>query len=136
MKPSFLEIFSFSGRIHRGDYFCAFCIIPLFFSFFNPLAYGLSPDTHAAFSILGISMVAVLHFSLLSFHVRRLHDINQTGWLVLPIALISFSLIWLFPATGLSTSPLTSLPFFILACIPGTKGENRYGTDSKANFAS
>jgi uncharacterized membrane protein YhaH (DUF805 family) len=49
----------------------------------------------------------------IAISVRRLHDINRTGWLYLLI-LVCF---------------LGSLALIVLYIIPGTKGENKYGPD-------
>lgn len=49
----------------------------------------------------------------LSVLVRRMHDVNASGWLVL--------------------IPLLNI---ILACIPGTSGQNRFGDDPKSSSTS
>jgi uncharacterized membrane protein YhaH (DUF805 family) len=73
----------------------------------------------------GIAIVTLVVI-LLSFEVRRLHDMNITGWLVL--ARLAF------PALPLpDVDPFPSIAFLIwwllLATIPGTAGPNAYGPD-------
>lgn len=53
----------------------------------------------------------------LGLMVRRLHDINASGWWVL---------LGFIPAIG-------EIILIILACIPGTVGENKYGAEVSAS---
>lgn len=54
--------------------------------------------------------------------VRRFHDLNQTGWLVLVFALLS-----VIPLIGL----LASIAWLVWFAMPGTTGPNKYGADPK-----
>ena len=68
--------------------------------------------------------IAVIAFVLLSFEVRRLHDLNATGWLVLAFPVLS-----LLPFPDIDPLPsIASLVWFaLLGVIPGTNGPNAYG---------
>ena len=57
--------------------------------------------------------VAICLCPTYSLVVRRLHDLNYTGW----IALVLFSL------------PVGLILLYALAALPGTSGANRYGPD-------
>ena len=57
---------------------------------------------------------AVLFVPSLAVSVRRLHDIDRTGWLVL-----------------LPILPILALALLIMACIDGTPGTNKYGPSPK-----
>lgn len=59
----------------------------------------------------------------LAVTVRRLHDSNLSGWLVLGLAIGL-----LIPVVNL----LVALAAIILMCLPGTDGPNPYGPDPKA----
>ena len=61
-----------------------------------------------------ISMIISLlvFFPSLGLSVRRLHDINFSGWWVL---------IGFIPVIG-------AIALIIFACLPGTEGENKYGS--------
>lgn len=115
--------FSFNGRIRRIEYFLSGIVGGIVFS----IAYALGIATlfasaaagSAGGSIFGILIglaagVAAVWFSLAQ-GVKRLHDLNKTGWMILicliPIVGWIFSLYMLFA--------------------DGTVGPNQYGEDPK-----
>lgn len=64
--------------------------------------------------IIILFLITFIGFAYLGFvfTIRRLHDCNQSGWLSL-----------------LTLVPYLNIPFFIyLILMPGTKGQNQYGT--------
>jgi uncharacterized membrane protein YhaH (DUF805 family) len=68
--------------------------------------------------------------------VRRLHDVNLTGWWVtlfwvLPVALVLLH-VPLPPGTGTIVPWLAAI---ILGIVPGTRGPNRYGKDPRGNIS-
>lgn len=88
-----------------------------------------NPDLDADFN-LGMSGILAIFlmicFALVNFlpnimiSIRRFHDLNQTGWLVL-----LFFVIGQFPVIGL-LSGIANIIWFIF---PGTNGPNKYGPD-------
>lgn len=78
----------------------------LFGNFDSPLSLCLS-----------LILYAYLFFVGIIINIKRLHDINYSGWWILPINILS---IFLF-----------SIPLIILLCWPGTKGSNDYGEDPR-----
>lgn len=69
----------------------------------------LAPLTFLLFAIV-IPSIALL--------VRRFHDINRSGLLVIPIYVVG-----LIPLVQF----LSFIAFIVVGCIPGTKGTNGYG---------
>lgn len=81
----------------------------------------------------------------LSVTVRRLHDTDRSGWVILMPALVTFLSVlgafMLAPILGgadaagpvillaLSLPVLASIWFLIVLCLPGTQGDNRFGPD-------
>jgi len=65
--------------------------------------------------------------------IRRLHDLNRSGWWLvsplLPAFLMLLLFFWFWPVTVLlAASMLGLLVYLIYLCIqPGTNGDNRYG---------
>lgn len=71
--------------------------------------------------IMGLYVLAIIIPSIALF-IRRLHDINQTGWIYLGLFIAGF-----IPVVGL----VASIAQIVIACIPGTAGPNKYGPDPK-----
>ncbi|MBX8519236.1 DUF805 domain-containing protein [Pseudomonas cichorii] len=109
---TFAKTFDFSGRASRMEFFLfallcgGLLAVALWIDFsnnrFDP-GIGLGPAT-------GVLLV-LMFMTNLSLNVRRLHDINLSGWYVL---------IGLIPILG----PLFQIS---LLFVPGTKGVNDYG---------
>ena len=125
----------FSGRSRRMEYWM--------FSLFTAIVYAVCLGFMAA----GGTLSALLHpgntppemgvlfyigagilglFGLASFvpaiavAVRRFHDRNMSGWIFLALILAS-----IIPLVGF----LASIANFVLMCLPGTPGPNKYGAD-------
>ena len=108
--------FKFSGRAPRSEfwYFILFCVlvgigtmIPDFFLFRSLFDQGIGPFYAVASLALLVPGIAV--------SVRRLHDIDRTGWWYL----IAFTLVG-------------GLLLIVWALKKGTAGKNRFGADPLA----
>lgn len=71
---------------------------------------GMSMSFSAGFGPLTIAVMLLFLIPVLSVTVRRMHDVDKSGWFML--------------------IPLYN---FILTCIEGTRGPNRFGPDPKAD---
>jgi uncharacterized membrane protein YhaH (DUF805 family) len=120
--PDYLAIprvlFGFRGRISRSRYwlvvvaatvlFGAICALAMVF---GPNAAGRGPD----FVVFVLAAaIAAWKLSLLSAMARRLHDLNQPGWWVIPLLLVLLFAV------------------VILGCMTGDRGRNRFGPDPLA----
>ncbi|MEO0467261.1 MAG: DUF805 domain-containing protein [Pseudomonadota bacterium] len=129
VKLFFNRYTDFQGRSQRSEYwwvqlFNLFVVgVPVALAFAigigsngepNPIGIGL-------FGIVGLYVLAIIIPSIALF-IRRLHDINQTGWIYLGLLVAGF-----IPVVGL----LASIAQIVIACIPGTQGPNKYGPDPK-----
>lgn len=108
---------NFSGRARRSEYWyfllCYYIITILAVIIDN--TFGLAMDM-LGYGLITV-LVALVHFiPSLSLVVRRLHDVEKSGW---------FYLISLIPLVGF-------IWLIVLYCTEGTKGENKYGEDPKA----
>jgi len=72
------------------------------------------------------ALVIMVFFALANFlpdimlRIRRFHDLNQTGWLVLV-----FIIVGIIPGIG----TITDIANFVWFMVPGTNGSNKYGKD-------
>jgi|LGOV01.1.fsa_nt_gb uncharacterized membrane protein YhaH (DUF805 family) len=99
----------FEGRSSRFTFFLVVIGIIVAATIFCALASSNLPDIIA--SILTISFVVGINFLSFGYGIRRLHDIDKSGWWFL------FSFV-----------PLLNIALAItLLFWPGTKGDNRFG---------
>ena len=103
---------NFNGRARRSEYW--------YFTLANVIATVVLAvvDSVIGIQILGsIYSLAVLVPGL-AVAVRRLHDVNKSGWFYLLILLPVIGWIWL----------------IVLFCTEGDKGTNEYGPDPKNQY--
>jgi uncharacterized membrane protein YhaH (DUF805 family) len=75
-----------------------------------------------------IAAVLIVGWPLIAVFVKRLHDLNVSGWwMVAVLALPPFS-----KMTGVSLSILVLTPTVLLGLFAGTAGDNRFGSDPLA----
>ncbi|WFR95713.1 DUF805 domain-containing protein [Rhizobium tumorigenes] len=102
---------TFTGRATRSQYWlCALFVLGLLvvaLALDKVLGLAFSPGSGG----LLVVVVYLVHFMpLLAVSVRRLHDIDRTGWWVL-----------------IGPVPLAGLLLLVFACIRSTAGTNRFG---------
>ena len=109
----------FAGRARRKEYWMFVlinAIIEFVISFVDNLA-GLTISTGTSqIGILSLIYALFILVPSLAISVRRMHDIEKSGWVLL---------LGLIPIVG----PIILL---VYACKAGTVGENKYGADPKA----
>jgi len=107
----------FSGRARRKEYWLTILLIIIISIIASVLdgALGLADPVYGLGPIYGIVALAILIPSI-AVSVRRLHDIDRTGW---------WYLLAFVPFIGF----VVLIIFFVM---PGTSGENRFGPDPKA----
>lgn len=107
----------FSGRSSRSEYwfFTLFNTIIIFVLCFVDVSTGTYNGNYGLLS--GAYLLAILIPSI-AVSVRRLHDINKSGWMIL-INLIPF-IGWIWN--------------FILMVTDSTSGENKYGPNPKVKI--
>lgn len=144
MRSFFEFLFSFRGRISRLYFLVGALGVPLLVSLLTLLVISLFswweplPEWVGALgTILMIIVGLAVMVSIISFWVRRLHDLNFSGWWILAIWIYGFALDWASTmvldqkALFYTISALTWLPFLLLLFVRGTKGANRFGVDPK-----
>jgi uncharacterized membrane protein YhaH (DUF805 family) len=112
ISSGFRNYASFSGRSVRSEYWywCLFAAIVLFV--FGTIDRSLYPGSLAMgpFSYINMAVGLALLLPSLAVSVRRLHDIDRTGWWVL-----------------IGPTVIGTLVLIYWACLPGTSGSNRFG---------
>lgn len=108
------SIFSFEGRIKRSSFWMV--IVPLFLISFG-LQIGIAVSTDRGGSD-GVAVLFLIYFIpaiwvALATYVKRWHDLNMSGWMVLTMFI-----------------PFVNLLILLyLGIAPGTAGANKYGDE-------
>lgn len=110
----------FNGRSRRREYwmFFLFCGIVIFFATILDNAFGITfnvAEENSGFGPIYLFSSLVLFIPTLAVSVRRLHDIDKSGWFVFVIIIPMIGAIW----------------FLVMMITEGTKGTNQYGPDPK-----
>ncbi len=128
VKMFFARYVDFQGRSMRSEFWWVALFNFIVIVVLGGLAFGLggnfdtgdmNPIGMVLIGVLGLYYLAIIIPSIALF-VRRLHDINQTGWIYLGLIVAS-----VIPVIGF----IASIAMIVIACIPGTKGPNKYGPD-------
>jgi len=118
VKMSLARYASFGGRARRSEYWY-FTLLHLLAIL---LAMVVSYLAMLAIPALGFILYSIVIFGTLLPHlavsVRRLHDVNRTGW---------WYLFGIVPLLG-------AIVLLVWFCTDGTRGPNRFGADPKAQF--
>ena len=118
VKKCFSEYITFTGRAARSElwWFVLFIFLGnLVFSFLDRMLFGSGMDGQQV-SILGALFSLAVFLPSIAVGVRRLHDLDKSGWWYLLI---------LIPLLG----ALILIFFFVQK---GTTGPNRFGDDPLA----
>ena len=119
-----VNYFNFSGRARRSEYnyFLLFNIlIAIGFTIIATLLASTADNIFAALTSLGWLMAVqgivylLLFIPSIALAVRRLHDINRTGWMLLVMGIFSFLII-----------PYIVLLYWVILK-EGDSGPNNYG---------
>lgn len=107
----------FSGRARRKE-FWMFALFQFLLNIVTAILDNVLGTTilDGSSGYLSLMTTFALIIPNLSVSVRRLHDVNKSGWFLLIAIIPIVGVIWL----------------LILDCTEGTRGENNYGSDPKA----
>ena len=109
----------FKGRANRSEfwYFTLFYFIFLTITYFIDVSFlGWDPMDPTSIGVLSTAYYLVTLIPSFSVTIRRLHDINKSGW----------NLLWmLIPLLG-------PVYIIILNILKGTDDDNKYGATSNA----
>ena len=113
VSSGFRNYVNFSGRSVRSEYWYWALFATIVVGVFGVIDEKLYPGAQmGAFSVVNIIVVLGLILPSLALSVRRLHDIDRTGWWVL-----------------LNLTAIGGLVTLYWALLAGTHGPNRFGPD-------
>jgi uncharacterized membrane protein YhaH (DUF805 family) len=118
-KVVFKNYANFNGRARRKEYWnFTLANIIFLFALYIPLVIGLSIDVEWLTLITALPLILFIFGIIIPWiavAVRRLHDTNKSGWMLL-----------------LRIVPVLSIIIFVFLVIEGDKRKNDYGKDPKA----
>jgi uncharacterized membrane protein YhaH (DUF805 family) len=113
IKSGFHNYVNFSGRAVRSEYWYWTLFVIVLVGVLGVVDQMLNPGARmGAFSVLNGLVSLALILPGIAVSVRRLHDIDRTGW-------------WLL----LGFTVIGALVLIYWACQRGTSGPNRFGPD-------
>jgi uncharacterized membrane protein YhaH (DUF805 family) len=113
VKSVYGRYVDFQGRSPRSEYW--------WFVLFYIIVVIVGSVITAAIPFFGIVLIVFYLGSIipmLAVSIRRLHDLDKSGWFIL-----------------LSLIPIVSLLLLYWFCLKGTDGDNRFGPDPLGNVA-
>jgi len=155
--------FAFHGRMNRAPFWTSALVVVIvelgaYFSiimlvrryFMNTTVFGrISADTPLTYAQLAAGLITLYPSAAIT--VKRLHDLNWSGWWWLVLGLPSLILLAIdeplrlsdpiAPATLMRTTAdiinfVSFAVFVVLGSIRGTRGPNRYGADPVADVTA
>ena len=113
ITAGFRNYVNFSGRAIRSEFWYWTLFYVVVAVVLGLIDQRLNPGTRlGASSFVNIIVLVALFLPSLAVSVRRLHDIDRTGWWVL-----------------LDLTTIGTLVLLYWACLRGTVGANRFGPD-------
>ena len=128
-KPVLEDIFSFSGRRNRKSY-NLYLIVSWFV---GAVGQMIGSSGEAVLVLLGLLIMLVVGVSQIAVTTQRFRDFGWTGWSVLIVPGLVLCTVL---AYRYDVPDLVWIIFFLsvcyavaLVCVPGNRGNNRYGPD-------
>lgn len=113
IETGFRRYFDFSGRASRSEYWWWTLFSTIVIVVMGVTDELLNPGQQVGiFSFVNMIVCLVLFIPGLAVSVRRLHDIDRTGWWLL----LAFTIVG-------------NVVLIYWACVKGTEQNNRFGTD-------
>ena len=105
-QTCYKKFFDFSGRASKSEYW--------WFQLYNAIIYVLTFVFQGDLTLLFSILIIVNLIPIWAAAVRRVHDSDKSGWMVL-----------------ISVIPLIGLYVIVLLIQDGSKGKNRFGAKPK-----
>ena len=106
IQTCYKKFFDFSGRASKSEYW--------WFQLYNAIIYVLTLVFQGDLTLLFSILIIVNLIPIWAAAVRRVHDSDKSGWMVL-----------------ISVIPIIGLYVIVLLIQDGSKGKNRFGAKPK-----
>jgi uncharacterized membrane protein YhaH (DUF805 family) len=111
ISSCFRHYATFATRATRSEFWYWYLFVAIVLFVFGGIDQWLNPGlSMGSFSFVNMAVGLALILSSLAVSVRRLHDIDRTGWWVL-----------------IGATVIGTIVLIYWACLPGTPGPNRFG---------
>jgi uncharacterized membrane protein YhaH (DUF805 family) len=132
------KFFNYDGRINRTDFFWRTLLFSfIFYVIINKIMDKPYEETFSVFSSVFLILLILFNFGIKT-KIKRLHDINLSGWICLAPFILEVSLIisLIFKSYISTDFGLASIFLFVgivplfnilLLSIPGSKSKNKFG---------
>lgn len=110
----------FEGRSRRSEYWYFLLFVSLMFIaifIFGWLTSFLDPYMIVVRNFLLAMTLVVSIVPLITVSVRRLHDVGMSGWILVPLALLT-----------------AGIGMMVIACMDSNEGVNRFGQNPKGLY--
>ena len=131
------NFFSFSGRLNRKPFILLNLLVILFGVVVNFIVRmetaSFTKNSDLAINLGTLISCIIMMLLQLSLQVRRLHDLNISGWIIIGVWGYEF-VFWLFRDTNPEVADFFTFAVHVfmaclLFCSRGTIGDNKYGPD-------
>jgi uncharacterized membrane protein YhaH (DUF805 family) len=96
-----------------------------------PVRYYRGQDVDHTGGWVILMVLIITLWPLTAVFVKRLHDLNVSGWWMLA----AFAIAPVSSAVNISLSIIVLSVVAVLSLLPGTSGDNRFGNDPRAHIA-
>jgi|688.fasta_scaffold89865_5 uncharacterized membrane protein YhaH (DUF805 family) len=111
IKHVFGNLTNFSGRASRSEFWWFYLFIVIVAAVLSIIASATGASSGSGGGVITFIIYVIVILAILSVSVRRLHDSNKSGWLIL---------LNLLPCIG----PIILIIFWVQ---PSTEGDNSHG---------
>jgi uncharacterized membrane protein YhaH (DUF805 family) len=111
IKHVFSNMTNFSGRASRSEFWWFYLFIVIVAAVLSIIASATGASSGSGGGVITFIIYVIVILAILSVSVRRLHDSNKSGWLIL---------LNLLPCIG----PIILIIFWVQ---PSTEGDNSHG---------
>ncbi len=132
------RFFSYDGRINRTDFFWSTVLFSfIFYVIIDKIMSKPNEEPASVFSSIFLILLILLNFGIKT-KIKRLHDMNLSGWIclipfVLEVSLVTSLIFKNYVSTDFGLASIFLfvgiVPLFniLLISIPGSKSKNKFG---------